>query len=152
MSTTTSAFENAQTTFSSLGGKLGDTVSAMAEANQRVVGELVELTSAAARERVRTALEMQSSLLEAVRSIPAPSMPSRSTIDELRQDPFAWYRKGLMAYLDGTQRTLKLFETQAQIVTRSVERFHATAEKSSRVIEDAMSGYQSKMQDLYGRS
>ena len=120
-----------------MGGKALDAVSALAEANQRVVGQLIELSSSAAAERLRTIGEMQSAALEAARGVFTPVNP-REAFEELRQDPFAWYRKGVASMLDGTQRMFKLFETNAQIVSRNTERFQGTAERTGKEIESAV--------------
>ena len=65
------------------------------------------------------------------------------TIEELRQDPFAFYRKGFQA-------TAKLVETNTQIVT---ERRAAPGVdgRAAKEIEQAASGYVSRMKDLYSR-
>jgi hypothetical protein len=118
-------------------GKVIEAVAAFTQANQRVVGELIELSSQAARESLRTLSELQSAAMETVRAMPMP-------IEELRQDPFAFYRKGFQA-------TAKLVETNAQIVTRNVERFQESTGRAAKEIEQAASGYVSRMKDLYSR-
>jgi len=100
-----------------IGGKTLDTLAALAEANQRVVGQLVELGSFAVTERLRTLGELQSAAMEAARSALAPPSP-REAFEEFRHDPLAWYRKILLSALSGPQRVLKLLETDAQIVAR----------------------------------
>ena len=52
-----------------IGGKALDAVSALAEANQRVVGQLIELSSSAAADRLRTLGELQSAALDAARGV-----------------------------------------------------------------------------------
>ena len=118
-------------------GKVIEAVAAFTQANQRVVGELIELSSQAARESLRTLSELQSAAMETVRAMPMP-------IEELRQDPFAFYRKGFQA-------TAKLVETNAQIVARNVERFQESTGRAAKEIEQAASGYVSRMKDLYSR-
>ena len=118
-------------------GKVIEAVAAFTQANQRVVGELIELSSQAARESLRTLSELQSAAMETVRAMPMP-------IEELRQDPFAFYRKGFQA-------TAKLVETNAQIVARNVERFQESTGRAAKEIEQAASGYVSRMKDLYSK-
>jgi len=130
------------------GGKTLDTLAALAEANQRVVGQLVELGSFAVTERLRTLGELQSAAMEAARSALAPPSP-REAFEEFRHDPLAWYRKILLSALSGPQRVLKLLETDAQIVARSAERFQGSAERSSKEIQDAVSGCVSRLRELY---
>ena len=131
-----------------LGARALDALSAFAEANQRVVGQFIELSSAAAAERLRTVGEMQSAAVEAVRgSMPTDSV--REAFEQLRQDPITWYRKQLLAVFDGAQRALKLAETNVHIVARSAERLQGSAERGSKEIQDAVSGYASRMREVY---
>ena len=123
-------------------GKVIEAVAAFTQANQRVVGELIELSSQAARESLRTLSELQAAAMETVRAIPVRA--AGQTIEELRQDPFAFYRKGFQA-------TAKLVETNTQIVTRNVERLQESTGRAAKEIEQAASGYMSRMKDLYSR-
>jgi hypothetical protein len=116
-------------------GKVIEAVAAFTQANQRVVGELIELSSQTARESLRTLSELQAAAMETVRAMPMP-------IEELRQDPFAFYRKGFQA-------TAKLVETNTQIVTRNVERLQESTGRAAKEIEQAASGYMTRMKDLY---
>jgi hypothetical protein len=52
--------------------------------------------------------------------------------------------------LDGTQRVFKLFETNAQIVSRNTERFQGTAERTGKEIEAAVSTCTSRFREIYG--
>ena len=132
-----------------IGGKTLDAVSALAEANQRVVGQLIELSSAAAADRLRTLGDLQSAALDAARGVLTPLNP-REAFEELRQDPFSWYRKGVASMMDSTQRMFKLFETNAQIVSRNTERFQGAAERTGKEIEHAVSTCTSRLREIYG--
>jgi hypothetical protein len=133
---------------SDLGDKALEAISAFAEANQRVVGQMIELGSAAAAERLRALGEIQSAAMEAARaSLPAGSF--REGLEELRRDPLAWYRKGMTSALEGAQRALRLFETSAQIATKSAERFQGPAERAGKEIQDAMTSYGERMRNIY---
>jgi hypothetical protein len=72
--------------------------------------------------------------------MPMPGMGT--SVEELRQDPFAFYRKGFQA-------ATKLVEANTQIVTRNAERLQASTERAAKEIEQAASGYMSRMKDLY---
>ena len=132
-----------------LGTKTFEAISAVAEANQRVVGQLIELTSAAASERLRTLGELQSATVQAAREAMSPADP-REAFEDFRQDPFGWYRKGVLTVLDGTQRVFKLFEAQAQIVSKNAERMQGTAERTGKEIESAVSTCTSRLREIYG--
>jgi len=120
-----------------IGAKALEAVSALAEANQRVIGQLIELSSTAAAERLRTFGELQAAAVEAARAA-LPTTTPREALDELRQDPFAWYRKSLGAAVDGTQRWFKLLDANAQIVSRSAQRFQGAADRNGKEIQDAV--------------
>jgi hypothetical protein len=131
-----------------IGAKALDAVSAIAEANQRVIGQILELSSSTAADRLRTLGEFQSAAAEASRGVWAPVSP-REAFEEFRQDPVAWYRKGLLSALDGTQRIVKLFETSAQIVARDTERFQGAAERTGKEIQDAVGTCANRLRELY---
>ncbi|HKZ07675.1 MAG TPA: hypothetical protein VJU81_19565 [Methylomirabilota bacterium] len=132
-------------------GKILDAVSAYTQANERVIGELLELGSATAREGVKSYIELQSAALEAARELPFPGLPQADMVDELRRDPLVWYRKGLQALADGTQRATKLVETNAQIIARTAERFQASAERTAKEIEATGNAYVNRMREIYSR-
>jgi len=131
-----------------IGSKTLDTLAPLADANQRVVGQLLDLGSFAVTDRLRTLGELQSAAMDAARSALAPPSP-REAFEEFRQDPLAWYRKSLLSALSGPQRVLKLLETDAQIVVKSAERFQGSAERSSKEIQDTVSGCVSRLRELY---
>ena len=131
-----------------LGAKALDAVSTIAETQQRVIGQLIELSSLAAADRLRSLGELQSAAAETVRGIFTPASP-REAFEELRQDPVAWYRKSLLATMDGTQRIVKLFETNAQMISRDTERFQGAAERTAKEIQDAVGTCASRLRELY---
>jgi hypothetical protein len=152
MSTTTTKTQSPTADFPSmkdLGGKTLEAVSALAEANQRVAAQLIELSSTTATERLRMFGELQSAAVEATRGAFASVNP-REAIDELRQDPLAWYRMGVASMLDGTQRMAKLFESNAQIVSKNAERVSGEAERTGKEIEKAVSTCASRLREIYG--
>ena len=129
--------------------KVMEAVSAFAQANERVVGELIDLSSTAARDGLRAIGELQMAAMETARGFQMPGMPQPETLEDLRRDPFVWYRKGVQALVDSAQRAAKLAETNVQIVTRNMERMQASADHAAREIEQATSGYVSRMKDIY---
>ena len=130
-------------------GKVMEAVSAFAQANERVVSELIDLSSTAAREGLRAIVELQAAAMEAARGIQVSGIPRPESIEDLRRDPFVWYRNGFQALADSAQRAAKLAETNVQIVTRNMERMQASADHAAREIEQAASGYVSRMKDVY---
>ena len=138
--------------FEGMQGKVLEAVTAFTQANERVVGQLIELSSNAARESLRAIGELQAAAVDTVRAVPMPSVVPTDTVDELRRDPFAWYQKGFEAIAESTQRAAKLVETNMQIVARNAERLQASAAASAKEIEQAASGYASRIKDIYTRA
>jgi len=142
--------------FEGMQGKVLEAVAAFTQANERVVGQLIELSSSAARESLRTIGELQAAAVDTVRAIPMPGAMSADTLPEalesLRRDPFAWYRKGFEAITESAQRGAKLVETNMQIVARTAERLQSSAAATAKEVEQAASGYASRMKDIYTRA
>jgi hypothetical protein len=134
-----------------LQSKTLDAVEAYAQASQRVLGQMIDLSSAAARETVRVYAELQSAALDAARTAPGPVMPSTSPSDVV-QDPFKAYREGMAAMTAAPQRLAKFVEGNAQIVTQGVQRFQASAEHSAREIREAVTGYFDRLGEIYRRN
>jgi hypothetical protein len=107
-----------------------DAFSALAETNQRVLAKLMELSSAAVRESFQAYIDMQSAALDAVRKVPTPAALTREVIEELQQDPVAWYRKSLVEAVSTNQRMAGLFETNARIFARGAKRLEASADET----------------------
>jgi hypothetical protein len=126
-----------------------DAVSAVADLNQRVAGEFIEFSAAAALETVRTMSELQSALFDSLRR-EAKSEPVEVTNGQPRE-PLAWYRRVFETAVEDTQRMTKLMETNAQILTRSVERRQASTERASKDFRDALSTCADRIRDIYGR-
>jgi hypothetical protein len=136
---------------SQIQGKMFDSVTAVAETNERVMSELVELGSTTMREGFKGLMAMQAAAVDAFRAMPAPSLPQGDVMDELRRDPLAWYRKGLQAVADGAQRATSLVETNAQIVARNAERFQASTERAAKEIEGAATVCVNRLKEIYAR-
>ena len=139
--------------FTRMQAKTLDAFAVLAETNQRVLQGFVDLSVSAAREGMRAYAELQSAAVDAARATAQPadgaSMP---TLEELGADPFAWYQKGLLTTVDGTQRAFRLMESNAQVVTRSAERLQATAERTGKEIQEALTSYVGRMKDIYARN
>ena len=121
-----------------------DALSAWAQANERVIGQFVELSAGAAREALRTYGELQSATIESVRGARNPLTPEDAT-----EGPADWYSRGLVSTVEGTERLAKLMETQAQIVARGSQRFQQAAERATKDIRDAVETYAGRMKEIY---
>ncbi len=106
----------------------------LADANQKVLRELVDLSASAAKEGVRLYAELQSSAVEAVRDSQAL----------LLQAPSA-----LPSSAPGLQTALRLFEGNAQAMTRSAERLQVSTEQAGQEIQATFAQLATRMQSVY---
>jgi hypothetical protein len=137
--------------FTEMQSKALEAFSAVADMNHRVLQELVGLSASTAKEGMRAYAELQSATVEAARAAQT-RLGQPQTTDDLRQNPFAWYQKGLLAVVEGTQKAFHLVEANAQVVTRSAERIQASADRASHEIQETLTATAGRMQEIYGRS
>jgi len=133
-------------------GKAVDTIGVWAEANQRVLRELVDLSVGAAKEGVRLYAELQQGAVEAVRDGQATAMKWQGSWQEGTKDPMEWFQKTLVGTVDGTQKFFRLLEGNAQAVTRSAERLQASAEQAGKGIQEAFEATIVRMRDTYAQN
>jgi hypothetical protein len=141
--------KKAQEIFTQGSGKAVETLTAWADANQRVLRELAELSAATAKEGVRLYAELQQSSLEAMREAQATALRWQSTWQEAPRDPMAWYQRALTDGVEHTQKWLRLVEGNAQAVTRTAERLQTTAEQAGKGIQASFSEAVTKMKEVY---
>jgi len=132
-----------------LAGRTVETFSLWADANQRILRELVDLSASTAREGVRLYAEVQSSTLEAVKEGRAYMLSRQDAIQDAPRDPFGALQKGAVAAVESAQRTLRLFEGTAQTLNRSAERLQVTAEHAGQEIQATFTQLAGKVQSLY---
>ena len=137
--------------FGQLAGKVVETMTAWADANQRVLRELVELSTATAKEGVRLCGELQQGALETLRSSEATATHWRSAWSDGVKDPAHLYQKALLSGVDGVEKAVKLIEGQAQAITRSAERIQTSAEQAGKGIQETYAAVVEKMKGVYQR-
>ena len=141
--------KKAQEMFTQGSGKAVDTLTVWADANQRVLRELAELSAAAAKEGVRLYAELQQSGLEAIRDAQATALRWQSTWQEAPRDPLAWYQRALTDGVEQTQKWFRIFEGNTQAMTRTAERLQTTAEQTGKGIQDSFAEAVTKMKEVY---
>jgi len=135
--------------FGQLTGKAVETMTVWADANQRVLRELVELSTATAKEGVRLCGELQQGALETLRSSQSAAAHWQSAWANGPKDPAQLYQKALMTGVDGVEKAFKLMEGQAQAITRSAERLQSSAEQAGKGIQETYIAVVEKMKDVY---
>lgn len=135
-----------------ISGKTVETMTVWAEANQRVLRELVDLSVGAAKESVRLYAELQQGAIEAVRDGQATAMKWQASWQDGPKDPMAWYQKALVETVDGAQKFFRLLEGNAQAVTRSAERLQASAEQAGKGVQETIEATVTRMKDTYSQN
>jgi hypothetical protein len=129
-------------------GKAVEMFSLWADANQKVLRGLVDLSAAAAQEWVRLYAELASSALEALKEGQAFAARRQADMQESPGDAVGLCRKGLLDSVDGVQRACRMVEGNTQALARSSARLQASAERSAEEIRAAVSQLAGRVQAL----
>lgn len=121
--------------YSQVTGKTVETLTAWAEAQQRVLREIAEFTAGTAREGLRTVAEFQQNALKAATAGPVAGFPWQ---------PTAWQ--------ESYQKAFRLFEENVQVMSRMAERVQASAEQAGKGIQDAFTTVAEKMKAAYSQN
>ena len=130
-------------------GKVVETMTVWADANQRVLRELAELSAATAKEGVRLYAELQQTGIEAVRDAQATAMGWQTSWQDAPRDPMAWYQRALTDSVENAQKWFRILEGNSQAVTRTAERLSTTAEQTGKGIQESFSEAVTKLKDVY---
>ncbi|HYR40413.1 MAG TPA: hypothetical protein VEW27_14740 [Methylomirabilota bacterium] len=145
MTTTTQGSE----VFAHMTGRAVEAFSMVAEANQKILRDLVDLSASTAKEGVRLYAELQSSAVEALKEGQDYLLSRQSEIQEAPRDPFAFYQKGVLQSVEGAQKAFKIIESNVQAMTRSAERLQETAEQTGKEIQATFAQVAGRMKSLY---
>ncbi len=135
--------------FSQVTAKAVEVFSIWADANQKVLRELVDLSASTAREGVRLYAELQSSAVEALKEGQTFLLRRQSDMQDAPKDPFNCYQKNVLESVEGAQKAFKLFEGNAQAMTRSAERLQVTAEQAAKEIQATFAQLAGKVKSVY---
>ena len=141
--------KKAQEMFTQGSGKVVETMTVWADANQRVLRELAELSAATAKEGVRLYAELQQTGIEVVRDAQATAMGWQTSWQDAPRDPMAWYQRALTDSVENAQKWFRILEGNAQAVTRTAERLSTTAEQTGKGIQESFSEAVTKLKDVY---
>jgi hypothetical protein len=123
-------------------GRAVEAFALWADASQKILRELVDLSAGTAKEGVRLYAEIQSSAVEAVKE---GLLRRQGELQETPRDPLSF----TLESVESTQKTFKLFEDTTQAMTRSAERLQATAEQTGKEIQATFAQLAGKMTSLY---
>ena len=130
-------------------GRAVEAFSLWADANQKILRELVELSATTAKEGVRLYAEIQSSAVEAVKEGQSYLLRRQTELQNAPRDPVTFYQKGVVESVEGTQHGFRLLETTAQAMTRSADRLQMKAEQTGTEIQATVSQLAGKMKSPY---
>jgi hypothetical protein len=135
--------------FSQITGRTVEVFSLWADANQKVLRELVDLSASTAKEGVRLYAEIQSAAVEAVKDGQAFLLRRQTDMQDAPKDPLACYQKNVLESVEGAQKAFKVLEGNAQAMTRSAERLQVTAEQAAKEIQATFAQLAGKVKSLY---
>ena len=141
--------KNTEEIFGQLTGKMVETMAVWADANQRVLRELIELSTATAKEGVRLCGELQQGAIETLRGTQSAAGRWPGAWSDGAKDPVQLYQKALLSGVDGVEKAVKLLEGQAQAITRSAERIQTSAEQAGKGIQETYAAVVEKMKGVY---
>ncbi|HMB36286.1 MAG TPA: hypothetical protein VKV41_19745 [Methylomirabilota bacterium] len=144
MNTTTQANE----LFSQMTGRAVEAFSVFAEANQKIMRDLVDLSASTAKEGVRLYAELSSSAVEALKESQSYLLRRQGELQEAPRDPLSVYQKGVLDSVESAQKAFKILESNAQAMTRSAERLQVTAEQTGKDIQATFAQVASKVKSL----
>ena len=133
-------------------GKTVETMTVWAEANQRMLQQMVDLSVGAANESVRLYTELQQGAIEAMRDGQATAMKWQASWHEAPKDPMEWYQKAVADTVDGAQKLFRFFESNAHAMTRSAERLQASAEQAGKSVQGTFEATVARMKDTYTKN
>lgn len=139
----------AQELLSQIAGKSLETMTLWAETNQRVLRELVELSTGTAKEGIRLYAELQRSAIDAVRDGQSAALRWQSTWKEMAADPASWYRSAVTESVSGAQQAFRMAEEGALAVTRAAERMQAATEAAGKGLQETCSSAAAKLKEIY---
>jgi hypothetical protein len=138
--------------FSQMTGRAVEAFSVFAEANQKIMRDLVDLSASTAKEGVRLYAELSSSAVEALKESQSYLLRRQGELQEAPRDPLSVYQKGVqkgvLDSVEGAQKAFKILESNAQAMTRSAERLQVTAEQTGKDIQATFAQVASKVKSL----
>jgi len=142
----------AQELLGQLTGKAVETMTVWVDANQRVLRDLVEFSTATAKEGVRLYAELQQGAIEVLRDSQAAAGRWQGSWSEGAKDPVQTYQKALIDTVGSVEKAFKLLEGHAQALTRSAERVQTSAEQAGKGIQETCTTVITRMKDVYSQN
>ena len=120
-----------------------------ADANQKALRQLIELSTATAAESARVQAELQSSVVQALKNGQSYILAEQKRATALPKDPVGTYQQSVVDSVEGAQRALTLLEASADTITKSAERLQQVAEQTSKGIQSTFATLTRELRTLY---
>jgi hypothetical protein len=133
-------------------GVTAETAAVWADANQRAIREVYELSTETAKEAAKCYGQLQQTAIELCGEMQAAMFRHQALWPEAFRDPLRWYQDVVMNGVSYAQRHFRLVGGTAEALARSVERLQATAEERGKGIQETFSTATSRMRDLYSEA
>lgn len=124
-----------------------DVMLAYADANQRMMRELMNLWLSVARESARLYGEWFQAAFAMARDAQAAALRYQVMWPMPLLDPFGWYQRALQDSMDTTRKAVRAMGGSAEAVTASAGRLQSSAEKAGRGIQEALGDAASKVKE-----
>lgn len=130
-------------------GKAAEALALWTDANQKILGGLMDLGVSTAKEGVRLYAELQSSAVEAVIEGQGIWLRRQGDLVEWLRDPIGGYQKSLREGIEESQKIFKRVQSNAQTLSTSAERLQAAAEQTAGEIQQTLATLAETMKTLY---
>jgi hypothetical protein len=124
-----------------------DTAALYAGANQRVIGDLAELSIGTLKENARLFAELQMAVLDTLRETQAAGLRLQSSWPDVLTDPLGWYQKAVVETVDCAQRALGCAGTNARVLAQSVDRLQEAAAETGRRVRETLASTASGLRE-----
>lgn len=141
--------KKAQESMNNITRKSVESAAVWADANQRVLEELVEFSAGSAKEGAGLYAELQQSAIDTLRENHLTMLRWQAAWPEALRNPLGWYQDVLSEGIAGAQRAVRFVEGNAQAITRSAERLQTSAEEAGKGIHETFTALAAKMKDVY---
>ena len=88
--------------FAQMTGRAVEAFAVLADANQKIMRDLVDLSASTAKEGVRLYAELSSSAVEALKDTQTSLLRRQGELREVPRDPYSVYQKSVLESVEGT--------------------------------------------------
>ncbi|MGH7392780.1 MAG: hypothetical protein ACREM3_25500 [Candidatus Rokuibacteriota bacterium] len=128
------------------------TIGLWAEVNQKVVRDLMEVSTSTMREGARLVMDLQSTQLDAAREMQGAAWRWWLTWPQACSDPMRWYQQIGEEGVDGLKRLVRLGRRSMEGIGQTVDRLEGSAEETARSLDGTFKEATSRMRDIQSRS